>query len=267
MSKARVQKIEVAGNLLAYQTIGNGPVVLLAFHGFGQNSHVFKGLEVTLGNQYTIFALDLFFHGESCYRKRELLTKTAWQQLIGAFLQEKNIDRFALMGFSLGGRFALATVEAFADRLDQLVLIAPDGITRSAWYQLATASKPGRWLFRYFLQHLTALNRLGHLLTRLSLLNRTAMRFAELSLGTPEQRERVYQSWTQFRLISPDLAHIAALLNNHAVRVRFFTGAFDRIVPGSYILPLSKQLRHYDLTVLRTGHNRLVELTAEQLRQ
>ena len=93
------------------------------------------------------------------------------------------------------------------------------------------------------------------------------MRFAELSLGTPEQRERVYQSWTQFRLISPDLDHIAALLNNHAVRVRFFTGAFDRIVPGSYILPLSKQLRHYDLTVLRTGHNRLVELTAEQLRQ
>ncbi|WP_461093822.1 alpha/beta fold hydrolase [Spirosoma gilvum] len=266
MSIAKVQKIEVAGNQLAYQKIGNGPAVLLAFHGFGQSSQVFKTLKSTLGNQYTVFALDLFFHGDSRYQSDQLLTKTAWQQLIGAFLEEKNIGRFSLMGFSLGGRFALATVEAFANQIDQLILIAPDGITRSSWYQLATSSGPGRWTFRYFLQHLSALNRLGHLLTRLRLLNRTAMRFAELSLGTPEQRERVYQSWTQFRLISPDLGRIAELLNTHSVRVRFFTGAFDRIVPGSYILPLTKRLQQYELVILRTGHNRLIELAAEQLR-
>lgn len=267
MSEAKVQKIEVEGNQLAYQTIGDGPAILLAFHGFGQSSQVFRGLEGTLGGQYTLFAVDLFFHGESKYRGNHLLTKVVWQGLIGAFLQEKNIERFGLMGYSLGGRFALATVEAFADRIDQLILIAPDGITRSSWYQLATGSSAGRWLFRYFLWHLTALNRLGHLLTRLGLLNRTAMRFAELSLGTPEQRERVYQSWTQFRLISPDLIRVAAWLNTHPVRVRFFTGAFDRIVPGSYVLPLTKQLRHYELTVLRTGHNRLIELVADRLRE
>ena len=251
---------------ITYQTFGSGPVMLLAFHGFGQSSQVFRPLEKVPGEQFTVFAIDLFFHGKSYYAANQLLTKTVWNQLIDQFLQAQRIDRFSLVGFSLGGRFALATVEAFADRLDQLILIAPDGITRSMWYRLATNSRLGRKLFQTVLSHLPLLTTVGHALTRVGLLNRTAMRFAEISLGTPEQRERVYQSWTQFRLIRPDLNEIANLLNHRSTQVRFFVGAFDRIVPGFYVIPLTKRLRHYDLTVLRTGHNHLIDLAAEQLK-
>ena len=42
-------------------------------------------------------------------------------------------------------------------------------------------------------------------------------------------------------------------------------GAFDRIIPGSYILPLTDLLHQYELTALKTGHNHLIELTAEEL--
>ncbi|MVM32245.1 alpha/beta fold hydrolase [Spirosoma sp. HMF4905] len=265
MNTAKVQTFQCEGNLIAYQKFGNGQAIILAFHGFGQSSEVFAPLETTLGNQFTIFAMDLFFHGNSQYVGDQLLTKSAWQGFIAVFLREQRIDRFSLMGFSLGGRFALATVEAFADRLDQLLLLAPDGITRSAWYWVATGSGLGRRLFRYVLEHLSMLNALGHTLTQLGLLNRTVMRFAEISLGTYEQRELVYKSWTQFRLIHPNLKAISKLLNDHSVQVRFFTGAFDRIVPGTYILPLTKQLRHFELTVLKTGHNHLIELASEKL--
>ena len=219
------------------------------------------------GNQFTVFAMDLFSHGNSQYVSRELLTKTDWQRLIGAFLQSQDIQRFSLVGFSLGGRFALATVEAFADRLDQLILIAPDGITRNGWYSLATNSGVGRRLFRYLLRHLPMLTAIGHTMTRLGLLNRTVMRFAEISLGTVEQRDLVYRSWTQFRLIHPDLNAIGSLLTTYPVQVRFFTGAFDRLVPGTYILPLTKRLRQYELTIFKTGHNHLIELAAEKLSQ
>ncbi len=250
---------------IAYRTFGYGPAVLLAFHGFGQTGQVFMPLEKHLGSQFTVFAVDLFFHGNSRYAGSQLLSKTDWQKLIAAFLQANHIERFSLMGFSLGGRFALATVEGFADRLDQLILIAPDGIRRSFWYRLATGSALGRSLFRYTLQHLSVLNAVGHTLTRLGLLNRTVMRFAEISLSTPRQREQVYQSWTQFRRIRPDLNDISNLLNTIRIRVRFYTGAFDRIVPGTHILPLTKRLKQYEQTVLKTGHNRLIDLTAEQL--
>ncbi|GAB4048662.1 hypothetical protein GCM10028810_36020 [Spirosoma litoris] len=266
MSEATVQTFEREGKVMAYQKFGTGPAVLLAFHGFGQSSLAFTPLEASLGNQFTIFAIDLFFHGKSQYTSDQLLTKADWQGFIGAFLEEQHIDRFSLMGFSLGGRFVLATVEGFSDRLDQLFLLAPDGITRSPWYQVATGSSVGRRLFRYVLRHLSMLTAFGHTLTRLGLLNRTVMRFAEISLGTPEQRALVYKSWTQFRLIQPNLTVIGQVLNEHKVHVHFFTGAFDRIVPGTYILPLTKRLLHYELTVLKTGHNHLIELAGEGLK-
>lgn len=264
-SAAAVQFFESGQSRLAFRVFGNGPAVLLAFHGFGQSSQVYEPLLAQAGNQFTIYAFDLFLHGSSQFGGDQLLTKNDWQGFIGAFLRAQHIDRFSLMGFSLGGRFALATTEAFANRIDQLLLIAPDGITRSFWYAAATSTGAGRTLFRYVLRHLSVLSRFGHALVRLRLLNRTIMRFAEISLATPEQRERVYQTWTLFRLIRPNLKVVADLLNHHPVWVRFFTGAFDRIVPGRYILPLTNQLRQYELTVLKTGHNHLIELTGDTI--
>ncbi|GAB3642060.1 alpha/beta fold hydrolase [Spirosoma arcticum] len=253
------------GNRLAYHKVGHGPATLVGFHGFGQTGHVFYPLNETAGHRFTIFAIDLFFHGDSRYTSNQLLTKTGWQRLMAAFLEAHRIGRFSLIGFSLGGRFALSTVEAFADRLDQLILIAPDGITHNVWYRLATTTSAGRWLFRHGLRHLSALDQLGHALVWAGLLNRTAMRFAELSLSTSTQRTLVYRVWTQFRLIYPDLDVASASLTKHSVRVRFFTGAFDRIVPGAFILPLTDQLQRYELTVLKTGHNHLIELMANEL--
>ena len=253
------------GNRLAYRKVGHGPAILLVLHGFGQSGQVFSPVNQAIGHQFTVVAIDLFLHGGSLYGAGHILTKPDWQRLIGAFLKDSRIDRFSLMGFSLGGRFALAMAEAFADRLDQLILIAPDGITHSPWYQLATATHVGRRLFQYGLRHLSTLNQLGHALVWLGMLNRTAMRFAELSLSTTRQRALVYAVWTQFRLIDPDIEEVATLLNQHLVQVRFFLGAFDRIIPSAYILPLTNKLRRYELTVLRTGHNHLIELTAAEL--
>ncbi|MBC3784790.1 alpha/beta fold hydrolase [Spirosoma utsteinense] len=253
------------GNRLAYRTIGHGPVTLLAFHGFGQNGHIFSPVDEMIGHQFTILAIDLFFHGSSRYASGHLVTKSDWQRLINAFLAIKRIGRFSVTGFSLGGRFALVTAEAFADRIDQVLLIAPDGITRSKWYELATATRIGRGVFQYGLHHLSTLEQAGHFLVRIGLLNRTVMRFAELSLSTPAQRALVYEVWTQFRLMKPDIHQVAALLNQHSVRTRFFMGAFDRIIPGAFILPLTNRLKHYELTVLNTGHNHLIGLTAERL--
>ena len=42
---------------------GKGDDVLLAFHGYGQDSSWFEHLEELLGDKYTILAFDLAFHG------------------------------------------------------------------------------------------------------------------------------------------------------------------------------------------------------------
>ena len=265
MMTTEVRTFQFENSQVSYRKYGAGAEIMLAFHGFGQTNQAFAAIETCCGEQFTIFALDLFFHGNSHYAGKSLLTKTAWNRLLDAFLQTHNIDRFSLIGFSLGGRFALASVEHVADQLNRFVLIAPDGITRNGWYRLATGSPLGRALFRYVLKHLSVVYWLGLVLVQVGVLNRALLRFAELSLSTPERRTLAYQSWTQFRLIRPDLDVIAHLLNHSSVRVQLFTGAADRIVPGTYILPLTKRLRQYKLTVLPTRHTRLIDLAAEQL--
>lgn len=265
MITTEVRTFQFENSQVSYRKYGCGSKVLLAFHGFGQTNAAFACMEAYCGELFTIFALDLFFHGSSHYVGDSILSKSTWNRLLDAFLQTHRIHRFSLMGFSLGGRFALTSVEHVADQLDQLILIAPDGITRNGWYRLATGSRLGRALFRYGLRHLSVLHWLGQSMIQIGMVNRSLLRFAELSLSTPEQRTLAYQSWTQFRLIRPDLKAIAHILHKSTIRVQFFTGAADRIVPGNYILPLTKRLRQYELTVLPTRHTRLVELAAEQL--
>lgn len=250
---------------IAYRLFGHGPTPLLAFHGFGQSSHVFLPLEQINGHQFTVYAPDLFFHGDSQYAADQLLTKTDWQRLLTAFLRTHRIHSFSVMGFSLGGRFALTTAELFSERITGLYLIAPDGITRNFWYDLATRTRLGRGLFRYVLHHLSVLTNLGHSLTKLGLLNRTVMRFVEHSISTPAQRQLVYQVWTQTRLIWPTTNNLGHTLGRKAVPVCVFLGAFDRIIPGRYVHPLLRHLLTYRLTVFKTGHNRLIELTASEL--
>ncbi|GAA4408146.1 hypothetical protein GCM10023187_29610 [Nibrella viscosa] len=262
-----IQRIVYNNYHLAYRQLGYGPAILLAFHGIGQNSACFLPLADTVGRQFTTYSFDLFFHGASpapdSATGEFVLTKTDWTRIVSEFLKEKNISRFSVIGFSMGGKFALATAEAFADRIDQLILLAPDGITVSPWYRLATGTAVGRRLFRYFLQHMLLFRRVGNTLAAVGLLDRSALRFAQRTLATAEQRERVYRSWVGFRKLGVRLDILASLLNHHPVRTRFILGYFDRVLPADFVKPLTRRLYTYELHMLKTGHHRLVEKAAD----
>lgn len=246
--------------------LSNGPIPLLAFHGIGQDHRAFEPLAQQLEGRYALYAFDLFFHGDQSAEITDtLLTKNRFREIIQSFLQQHQIDRFSVIGFSMGGRFALATAEAFPQQLDQLFLLAPDGITVSPWFRLATGSRPGRWLFRFFLKHMPLFHRFGQFFISVGIINRSVLRFAESTLSTIEQRERVYRSWIYFRKLQFDLPELSHTFNHHPVRVRFFVGHFDQILPVSFLAPLTRRLQSYELTVLKTGHNRLIEKVAKLL--
>lgn len=254
---------------LTYHQWGNGPAVMLCFHGIGQTGEAFKPLGTALASTFTIYSFDLFYHGQSSglngdtYHQKEHLTGDYWRTILTAFLLEKNIARFSVTGFSMGGVFALTTAQLFAPKLDQLWLLAPDGITTSAWYAFATGSGLGRGVFRYFLDHLPLLRDLSNTLVQLGWLDRSLVRFAQSTLATSEQRERVYRSWVAFRPLRPSLTALAKTLNQYPIQVRMFLGEFDRVLPRTAVQPLEQRLNGCELVLLKVGHNRLVEAVAQ----
>ncbi|MEQ1588528.1 MAG: alpha/beta hydrolase, partial [Cyclobacteriaceae bacterium] len=103
---------------LAYQKSGHGEKSLLLFHGFGQHHKIFETLTEALSPHYTLYAFDLFFHGQSKWEDETPLEKKMWREIMLQFLTENKIERFSVLGFSLGGKFTLATLELFPDRIE-----------------------------------------------------------------------------------------------------------------------------------------------------
>ena len=122
----------------------------MAFHGYGQDCRVYEGLGAALKYRYTIYSFDLFLHGERPeILVNQTITAAHWQQSISRFLDSHGIADFSLVGYSLGARFALTLIEPLAPQIKQLILIAPDGIKSSQWYQLASGTRLGNLLLRH----------------------------------------------------------------------------------------------------------------------
>jgi pimeloyl-ACP methyl ester carboxylesterase len=250
---------------LHVQTFGSGPIPMLAFHGIGQDAGCFQAFGKSLGEQYTIFSFDLFFHGQSPALPVEVLEKSVWKTLIEAFLDEHQLTTFAVTGFSMGGKFALVTAELFPQRVCALWLLAPDGVTVSPWYRFATQFAITKAIFRYFMRHFGLFQRFAHVVKWTGLVSKSTIRFAESTLATPAQRAQVYQSWVGFSRMNPDWKRLIAQLDASQLPIKLFLGKYDALLPARYLLPLVEKVSNVELTILACGHHRLVEKAAAAL--
>jgi pimeloyl-ACP methyl ester carboxylesterase len=244
---------------LHYHKLGSGPRILLAFHGIGQDGlGCFQPVEDTLGKYYTIFAFDLFFHGESADAEVSVISKELWKALINDFLTENKITNFDIAGFSMGGRFALATLEALPKHIENVFLIAPDGISENPLYTIATRNSFGRTLFRQVMQNPGLFFRIIQLLKKTNIVNSSLVRFTGQVLNTTQKRERIFRSWTAFRDLRFDIPQIAQLTKTNHIRIFLFTGQFDKILNRLTVNRLGKLLPTNQNVHLKSGHSQLV---------
>jgi pimeloyl-ACP methyl ester carboxylesterase len=251
---------------LRYRTYGRGPRALLAFHGMGQSGAAFSSLGSALGDTFTTYAFDLFFHGESS-GLTEPLSKPYWAEILRRFLQEKSIERFSVAGFSLGGRLALATLETLYDRLDEVILIAPDGLAENPIYTAATRLPGARHLFRKAVYEPEHFARLATAARRWRLVPDSVVKLAQWQLSSPERQQRVYESWMAFRNLRFSVRRLARIVEEHKIRVTVFAGKSDRVIPLRRILPFVQAVRGVQFFPLDHGHTFLLEKVADHYRQ
>ena len=246
-------------SILSYQKTGHGEKVLLLFHGFGQHHRAFAALTETLAPHYTLYAFDLFFHGNSQWNEGELqLEKEMWKEIMVNFLNEHKIKKFSVLGFSLGGKFALTTLELFPKRIEQIFLLAPDGIKTNFWYSLATYPLLLRKFFKSMILKPGRLHAITSILHGLHVVDNSLLRFAESQMDTQEKRERVYYSWVVFRHMHVDLKNIADLIKCHPIKLTMMVGKHDKIITTQNMQRLLRHLHDYRLEILDTGHNGVI---------
>jgi pimeloyl-ACP methyl ester carboxylesterase len=255
-------------NVLAYCCWGRGSKIMLAFHGFGQNKEVFRNLAKVLENEYTFYSFDLFFHGESHRnRKNQPISKEEWQTLLTAFLEERNIEYFSLTGYSIGGKFVLATLEAFPDKVKELILIAPDGVKTSLWYSLATYPGWTQQLFKTLVFYPKHFQRFAGFLQSIRLVDKSLVKFAGSQLRTREQRLRVYYSWLIFKELHFEMRKIGEILNNRQIPLLMYLGKYDRMMRENNMQILLSKVKNHKLYILDCGHNTLIEHVAKNFKE
>lgn len=251
--------VQTENTALHYTVVGSGNKTLLLFHGFGQSNEIFQPLAQALSSTYTLYIFDLYFHGKSKWANDETpLEKEEWKRIMNSFLVENMLEKFSVGGFSLGGKFAMTTVEAFPEKTEALFLIAPDGIKTSFWYSIATYPILFRKLFKSMITKPGRFKAIASVIQSIGLVDKGLIRFAEHQMNTQEKRNQVYYSWVVFRRIVFDLDKLAKLLNDHCIPVTMVTGRYDKVILSRNMNRFTEKLNHPQVEVLESGHNGLV---------
>lgn len=211
---------------------GTGNKILLCFHGYGESAESFAFLEEALGEEYTILAIDMPFHGKTDWKEELFFDPGALASLIGQLVagQPGGAGGWSLIGYSMGGRVALSLLEKIPDKVEKMVLLAPDGLQMNGWYWLATQTQLGNLVFRWTMRKpgwLFFLLRVGN---TLKLVNRSVYKFASYYTGEASIREELYARWTTMRGFKPDIRTIQGLIRKRQIPVRLLYGQHDRII-------------------------------------
>jgi len=252
--------------------MGTGARPAFCFHGYGENALSFSFLDKHAGDQFTFYAIDLPFHGETDWKEGHNCTSSDIQQIIEAVLVETNpkpatpTSKLILIGFSLGGRIALALFEKIPSQVEKVLLLAPDGLKVNFWYWLSTQTWPGNKLFLLTMKHPSWFFGFLKALNKLKLVNASIFKFVNYYIGDKEVRELLYARWTTLRKLKPHLNHIKDLIRTNNTSVRLLYGMHDRIILSSVGEKFRKGIeKQCTISVIRSGHQVLHEKHMDEI--
>lgn len=231
---------------------------MITFHGFGQEARVFNGFATSVGQQYTVYSFDLFYHGMSSRTVDTPLSKALWSASFNQFCIKESITTFEALGFSFGGRFALASMMTRPLQCKKLHLLAPDGINSSFWYELATAPGISDRIFKRLLERPTYLFRFIRSVQQLRLMPPGASKFALSQLETQEQRDLIYLTWTMFKPLKYSQELLAGTINRFGIKTIMYLAKYDQILPGDKLSKFASQLDYHQKFVIPCGHEQLI---------
>lgn len=263
--------ISFCSSRLHYYRWGRGSKLLLCFHGYGETAASFAFLGDALGEEFTVVAIDLPFHGKTEWNECHATATSAASGETLAFSMDQLISvldmlvediapgtPWYLMGYSMGGRIALSLLQAVPDKIARLILVAPDGLRLNPWYWLATQTGAGRRLFRYTMYHPGWFFLVLRACNALKLVNPSIYKFVAHYIDDPGVRRELYIRWTGLRKFRPRLSFIRGIILQRQLPVRILYGRHDRIIRVKRGEQFRKGIEPYcQLEVLPAGHQLL----------
>jgi pimeloyl-ACP methyl ester carboxylesterase len=249
-----IHSLQVGAHALNCIQIGDGPKLVLAFHGYANDASMFQFL---LHAEYTVLSVDLPFQGETLGVEGEVLQKEDLKEMVMSILDSYQVQKIGLVGFSLGCRACLCIAEMIPEQIRNMVLIAPDGTKHNYFYQFLTSTALGRFSFRGFVRFGRFYLSLFSVLHTLGILNRATYKFALQYIRTPESRQRLYNIWFSTRKLIPHLHLLRKHIRAKHIPTHLLMGQQDKIISLKNGIRFKGHNPYIFVHVFERGHNLL----------
>jgi len=259
------QLFKYQNHILSYLQIGSGENLILAFHGFGMDRNAFSDFHGLVREDQKLVSVDLFSHGESQAKDFSGISRAEWEELMCAFLIHLGHDSFSMLAYSLGGKIVLETVNLFPEKIERLLLFAPDGFKRVRFYEFLSLSAVGRWTYRGVLRRPELMLSFVDFLTRIKLLPLRLNKFVHYHVGDKTRREQVYDVYRVYRHFIPDLNALQRQIESNQIKITLIYGRHDRVIHHSLGERFKEKLSKKELItihLLNKGHVILDQETA-----
>lgn len=107
---------------LHYLKWGNGKVPVVMLHGLRGFAQTWQDLVDALGNEFTFYALDQRGRGDSDWGPTEDYNADSYVKDLTRFVDHLALDRFVLIGHSLGGQNAVEFMRQYPQRVIAMVI-------------------------------------------------------------------------------------------------------------------------------------------------
>jgi len=239
--------------IISYNIYGKGNFPLLCFHGYGQTSEIYSIYETTLGKDYRLYSIDLFYHGGSTIIDfREDVMKEIVNMM--EYIMKKNgIEEFGVFGYSIGCRSAMMLIDNFYDRVKYVVLSAPDFFYERMFFKFSTRSILGKSLFKFVVKNNRMFLYVLYLLRKLGLIEKSLYKISALNLRYKHRIRKVYNVWNLYSKYQYGVNVLNKLSKDVIIEIYLAKG--DSIVKNNKIEKLLKYLNcDYKMIVVPTNH-------------
>mgnify|MGYP003861808545 CR=1 FL=1 len=251
------QFLETVHGCVHVLKFGHGAQLLIALHGFSDRARMFAVLEKALGKRYTVVAIDLPFHGQTEWNKRDF-SKEDLLRILAQLLETEEKTRCSLMGYSFGARLAQAMLPELAPILDHLYLLSPDGVNTKG---LDAADRTPMWIRRFLFRMMkyprwfVSLADFGR---NWGFIPPFTHKFMTNNLNRPKRIQRLFGCWfsmDSFKITQPDIHRI---LQETALPTEIYLGANDTLVDKKSLKKLYANLHNVRFIVLKNEGHRIV---------
>lgn len=245
--------IEIAGNLIHGQQFGKGPKVLIAFHGFGQDHRFFQPLATLIQSEYTIWALDLPFHGHTNVQL-DAFQPLFIAEIIAAIYNRTGHVPLGVMGFSYGARILLGSLPYIKSYINQLIILSPEGIATNQRFWLDLIPISGRKLISKSLKQTDWLIQIGQFLNRNKLLGDFSVRFLKRYLASDQRRSQLFQSWIALGHFPVHKKQLINTLKEYKQHTLWILGEQDSIINVQRVAKYVHTLPYASLYIIEGNH-------------